>query len=377
MHRLHLAVFLLALFSSATTLAVEQKGWPTIALQKVVSGLKDPTTITHAGDGSGRLFILEQGGTIRVVKGGRLLPEPFLDIRQRVKSTGSEQGLLGLAFPPDYARKKRFYVDYTRTKGVGDTFVSRFTAEKDGDKADAGSEEPLLTVPQPYENHNGGQLAFGPDGYLYIGTGDGGSAGDPHRNGQNRKTFLGKILRIDPESRQAGYAIPKGNPFGNEIWAYGLRNPWRFSFDRSTGDLYIGDVGQDDWEEIDFQPAKSRGGENYGWNVMEGSHCFRTKKCDTKGLTLPVTDYPTSRPDCSVTGGYVYRGKEFPQLAGIYLYGDFCSGRIRGLRKNGNSWETTILLQQKIAISTLGEDEAGNVYVADYDTGDIYKVVTK
>ncbi len=268
-------------------------------------------------------------------------------------------------------------MNYTRTKGTGDTYVSRFMTSKDGNRADPDSEEVLLTIRQPYSNHNGGQLAFGPDGYLYIGNGDGGSGGDPQNNGQSLKTFLGKILRIDPESRTKGYAIPKGNPFGNEIWAYGMRNPWRFSFDGRTGDLYIADVGQNEWEEIDFQPAKSRGGENYGWNVMEGSHCFRTKQCDTKGLVLPVAEYPTTRPDCSITGGYVYRGKEFPKLAGIYLYGDFCSGRIRGLRKNGDRWETTILLEQKISISTFGEDEAGNIYVADYDTGDIYKVVEK
>ena len=377
MRRLPQIVPLLALFVSIATPVAAQEKWPAVALEKFVSGLKDPTTITHAGDGSGRLFILEQRGTVRVVKGGKLLPEPFLDIRKQVKSSGSEQGLLGLAFPPGFAGKKRIYVNYTRTKGTGDTYVSRFMTSKDGNRADPDSEEVLLTIRQPYSNHNGGQLAFGPDGYLYIGTGDGGSGGDPQNNGQSLKTFLGKILRIDPESRTKGYAIPKGNPFGNEIWAYGMRNPWRFSFDGRTGDLYIADVGQNEWEEIDFQPAKSRGGENYGWNVMEGSHCFRTKQCDTKGLVLPVAEYPTTRPDCSITGGYVYRGKEFPKLAGIYLYGDFCSGRIRGLRKNGDRWETTILLEQKISISTFGEDEAGNIYVADYDTGDIYKVVAR
>ena len=377
MRRLTLIAPLLALLLSIVPIAAAQEKWPNVSLERVVSGLKDPTTITHAGDGSGRLFILEQKGTIRVVKGGKLLPEPFLDIRKVVKSSGSEQGLLGLAFPPAFAEKKRFYVNYTRTKGTGDTYVSRFLTSKDGNRASPESEEVLLTVRQPYSNHNGGQLAFGPDGYLYIGTGDGGSGGDPQNNSQSLKTFLGKILRIDPESRTKGYANPKDNPFGNEIWAYGIRNPWRFSFDRSTGDLYIADVGQNEWEEIDFQPAKSRGGGNYGWNVMEGSHCFRPKTCDTKGLTLPVAEYPTSSPDCSITGGYVYRGKEFPQMAGIYLYGDFCSGKVRGLRKNGDRWETKVLLEPKIAISTFGEDEAGNLYLADYEKGDIYKIVAK
>ncbi|SNB45233.1 sorbosone dehydrogenase family protein [Geobacter sp. DSM 9736] len=375
MRHLLLVTPLLALLVSTTVHAAEKSGWPSVSLEKVMSGLKEPTTITHAGDGSGRLFILERKGTIRIFKDGKLLPKPFLDIRKRVRSFGSEQGLLGLAFPPDFAKNGRFYVNYTRTKGVGDTYVSRFMMTGDREVANPGSEEVLLTIRQPYSNHNGGQLAFGPDGYLYIGTGDGGSGGDPQGNGQNLKTFLGKMLRIDPESSTKGYKNPKGNPFGNEIWAYGIRNAWRFSFDRATGDLFIGDVGQNEWEEIDFQPKTSRGGENYGWNVMEGNHCFRKESCEKKGLTLPVAEYATASPDCSVTGGYVYRGKEFPQLAGIYLYGDFCSGRIRGLRKSGDVWESKVLLEKKISISTFGEDEAGNIYLADYETGDIYRVV--
>ncbi|TSK06848.1 MAG: PQQ-dependent sugar dehydrogenase [Geobacter sp.] len=347
-------------------------GFPArITLTPVVKGLRQPTAIVSAKDGSKRLFVLEQEGKIRIVKNGKLLQRPFLDIKSLVRS-GGERGLLGLAFPPDFASKKTFFVNYTNRTGIGNTVVASFKAGKDADTADPGSRREILTIKQPYANHNGGQLAFGPDGLLYIGTGDGGSGGDPHGNGQRLDTLLGKILRIDVAPGAAPYRLPK-NPFGNEIWAYGLRNPWRFSFDRGTGDLYIADVGQDEVEEINFQPAGSGAGANYGWNIMEGDRCFRELKCKKSGLTMPVAVYRHGKGDCSVTGGYVYRGR-IKELQGIYLYGDFCSGRIWGLRRIGTKWETKLLADTPYAISTFGEDEEGELYVADYGSGAIYRV---
>jgi glucose/arabinose dehydrogenase len=329
--------------------------------------------LTHAGDGSGRLFVVERSGRIRIIRNGAVLPTAFLDLTPVVGAAGSEQGLLSVAFPPGFAGKRYFYVDYTDL--AGNTVVARYRLGADPDLADPGSGETLLAVPQPFANHNGGQLAFGPDGLLYVGLGDGGGAGDPFGNAQNLGTLLGKILRLDVEAGIAPYAIPPGNPFGNEIWALGLRNPWRFSFDRSTGDLYLGDVGQAAVEEVDFQPAASPGGQNYGWDIMEGSNCFGTTVCDRTGLTLPVFEYGHAGGDCSVTGGFVYRGQAFPGLQGIYLLGDFCSGRIHGVRRAGAGWEGTLLLDTPLSISTFGEDEAGNLFVADFGTGDIYQVV--
>ncbi|WP_129127325.1 PQQ-dependent sugar dehydrogenase [Geomonas oryzae] len=350
-------------------------GFPArITLTPVVKGLRQPTAIVSAKDGSKRLFILEQKGKVRIVKNGKLLARPFLDIDTLVKS-GGEQGLLGLAFPPDFATTKTFFVDYTNRTGIGNTVVASFKTGKDADAADPGSRREILTIKQPYVNHNGGQLAFGPDRLLYIGTGDGGSGGDPHGNGQRLDTLLGKILRIDVAPGAAAYRLPK-NPFGNEIWAYGLRNPWRFSFDRGTGDLYIADVGQDEVEEIDFQPAGSGAGANYGWNIMEGDRCFRKPKCKKSGLTMPVAVYRHGKGDCSVTGGYVYRGR-IKELQGIYFYGDFCSGRIWGLRRVGTKWETKLLADTPYAISTFGEDEEGELYLADYGSGTIYRVDTR
>lgn len=350
-------------------------GFPAgITLTPVVKGLRQPTAIVSAKDGSKRLFVLEQKGKIRIVKNGKLLPAPFLDIGSLVKS-GGEQGLLGLAFSPDFATTKTFFVDYTNRTGIGNTVVASFKAGKDVDTADPSSRREMLTIKQPYANHNGGQLAFGPDRLLYIGTGDGGSGGDPHGNGQRLDTLLGKILRIDVASGTAPYRLPK-NPFGSEVWAYGLRNPWRFSFDRGTGDLYIADVGQDEVEEIDFQPAGSGAGANYGWNIMEGDRCFRKPKCKKSGLTMPIAAYRHGKGDCSVTGGYVYRGR-IKELQGIYFYGDFCSGRIWGLRRVGTKWETKLLADTPYAISTFGEDEEGELYLADYGSGTIYRVDTR
>jgi len=338
--------------------------------------------VTHAGDGSGRIFVVEQAGRIRILDNGVVLPTPFLDIASRVASAG-EQGLLSVAFPPGYPAKRYFYVYYTPVPG-DNTVVARYRATADNNIADNTSETIVLRVPQPFGNHNGGQLAFGPDGYLYIGKGDGGGGGDPLNSGQRTDTLLGKILRVDVESGAATYAIPPDNPFVGiagilpEIWAVGMRNPWRFSFDRGTGDLYIGDVGQGNFEEIDFQPAGSAGGQNYGWNLMEGDSCYPpgTVVCDRNGLALPVFVYSHAL-GCSVTGGHVYRGSAIPSLQGVYLFGDLCTGRIWGIRKNGAAWDNAVLSDNTgLTITTFGEDESGNVYVVNYANGDLLQILS-
>jgi glucose/arabinose dehydrogenase len=355
--------------------------WPAVSASKVAEGLAQPTHIAHAGDGSGRLFLVEQAGRIRILRDGALLPSAFLDIGDRVLS-GGERGLLSVAFPPGYADKRHFYVNYTR-RPDGATVVARYRVSADPGAAEPASEEILLTIPQPFANHNGGQLAFGPDGFLYIGMGDGGSAGDPRNYGQNRGVLHGKLLRINVEGETAPYGIPPDNPFTqdpgvrDEIWALGLRNPWRFAFDRGTGDLYIADVGQEKREEVNVQPADSGGGENYGWNIMEGTLCFLEPDCDRTGLVMPVTEYDRVSPDCSVTGGMVYRGGDFPVLQGIYFYGDYCSGRIRGLRRVEGTWESAVLLDTPARISTFGEDEAGEIFFADHAGGDLYRIVSE
>ncbi len=350
--------------------------WPGISLVLVFKGLNKPTHITHSGDNSGRLFITEQKGEILLINNSRLLKSPFLDIRHKVGCCG-ERGLLSIAFPHAYSSKKYFYVNYTNKKG--DTVISRYRLTSDPDAADPKSEEVLLTIRQPFSNHNGGQIAFGPDGYLYIGTGDGGLAGDPLNKGQDPGSLLGKILRLDVESRISPYTVPADNPFVKnkkyrpEIWAIGLRNPWRFSFDRNSGDLYIADVGQDKYEEVSFQPSKSAGGENYGWNILEGTHCYGSSKCRKTGMILPVAEYDHSQ-GCSITGGMVYRGKSVPSLTGIYLYSDYCSGRIWGLKKSGTEWLHVLLLNSSLSVSTFGENEKGEIFLADYGTGDIYRI---
>ena len=339
-----------------------------------MSGLSSPVFITHAGDGSGVLYVVEQDGRILAVNrsGSRLAT--FLDITERV-GAGGERGLLGLTFHPGFESNRRFFVDYTDNNG--DTVIAEFRATSTT-RADSGSERMLLRINQPYANHNGGMIAFGPDGYLYIGMGDGGSGGDPHNNGQSLGTLLGKILRIDV-NRGSPYASPSTNPFVNrsgardEIWSYGWRNPWRFSFDRRTSAMFIGDVGQNMYEEIDVERARA-GGRNYGWRQMEGRHCF-SAGCNRSGKVLPIAEY-THASGCSVTGGYVYRGRAYSTLAGAYFYGDFCSGRIWALDAaaalRGTS-RVRQVLDSALAISSFGEDQAGEMFVVDHG-GSIYRL---
>ena len=348
-----------------------------ISLELVMSGFERPTFLTHAGDQ--RIFVVEQEGRIWAVSDGQVVNEPFLDISRRVESGSNEQGLLSVAFHPDYSNNSFFYVNYTGSGG--DTVISRFEVSKDDAlRADADSEAVILTVDQPYGNHNGGQLQIGPEGYLYIGMGDGGSGGDPGNNGQNPATLLGSLLRIDIDSSDP-YGIPPDNPFVNdpvardEAWAIGLRNPWRFSFDREVGDLYIADVGQNQWEEINFQPSEDSGGENYGWNQLEANHCYNADSCETEGFVMPVAEYSHREGGCSVTGGYVYRGSTYPALRGNYFFGDYCSGRIWSLfRQPDDSWELTEVAQIGANIASFGEDSAGEIYLLDLAAGAIYQI---
>ena len=353
-----------------------------LELQQVVGGLDTPVGLASAGDGSGRLFVLEKVGRIRVVQDGALLAAPLLDISDQVGSGGSEQGLLGLAFHPNYAQNGLLFVNYTDLQG--NTVVSRFSMASGWEQggtlaADPGSEMPLLKLEQPAANHNGGHLAFGPDGYLYIGTGDGGAAGDRYGNGQNGATLLGAMLRLDVGSGEP-YTIPADNPFvgdpnvRDEIWAIGLRNPWRYAFDRLTGDLYIADVGQNVYEEVNLQRAAQGGGQNYGWPIMEASHCFPADaQCDQTGLTLPLLEYDHSQ-GCSVTGGYVYRGEEFPGIEGAYIFGDYCSGKIWGVAAQAGSQQVVELADADVQLSSFGEDEQGELYLLDMGSGVLYKL---
>ena len=377
MNRLYLLSLLLPLYSCAQE---------TVSLEPLpMSGLDRPIGLTHAGDGTHRLFINEQKGVIRVFhQDVEVLDEtPYLDIRDRIHS-GGERGLLGVAFHPAYADNGYLYVHYSSNgstcgAGKGDTVISRFSVSPDDpDRADRESEVCLLTATQPYGNHNGGQIAFGPDGYLYIGLGDGGSAGDPRNNAQNRATLLGAILRIDVDQGDT-YAIPEDNPFADvegmrgEIWAWGLRNPWRFSFDRQTGDLWIGDVGQNRWEEVDFQPASSAGGENYGWPCREGRHDYKPGKpgCPAPDAVEPVIEYG-HEPECSVTGGYMHRGTRSPGLNGLYFYGDYCSGRIWAASRVASEWRSMVVHEGGFGLTTFGEDEDGEVYVVHGD--EVYRI---
>jgi glucose/arabinose dehydrogenase len=354
-----------------------------VDIQPLVEGLQRPTFITSAGDGTDRLFVVEQVGRIRIIENGKLRAEPFLNIQSKVTTGGNEQGLLGLAFHPDYKNNGLFYVNYSR-KGNGDNVIEQYQVSADSNLADANSARVLLTIPGLEPNHNGGMLAFGPDGYLYIGAGDGGGAGDRHGtqgNGQSLNTLLGKILRIDVNGEP--YKVPSNNPFVSqngaqpEIWAYGLRNPWRFSFDRATDDLYIADVGQNSQEEVDFQPASSQGGENYGWRIFEGTRCYDAGlNCDQSGLVPPIATYSHDL-GCSITGGYVYRGKQYPQLVGQYFFADYCTGIVwASSRDASGKWNTRQIGKFDDTISSFGEDAAGELYVVGHGSGTIYRLVS-
>ena len=355
---------------------------PQLSVQPFASGFSNLTFVTNAGDGSGALYAVEQVGRIDLVTSGSTQGgQTFLDLTDRI-SSGGERGLLGLAFDPKFASNGRFFVDYTNLQG--NTVVSQFTRGADG-TVDPKAETILLTVDQPFANHNGGMLAFGADGDLYVGLGDGGSEGDPNGNGQNLDTLLAKILRIDVSSGSA-YSIPADNPFASgqaaggpakpEIWDYGVRNPWRFSFDRQTGALFIGDVGQDAYEEVDVeQPGSGR--HDYGWSVMEGLHCYGATTCNQTGFTSPVAEYPHSL-GCAVTGGYVYRGSVYPSLVGSYVFGDYCSGRLFAFNADdalaGRPVTAVQVGQVPFSISSFGEDEAGELYVVGL-SGAIYLLV--
>ena len=340
-----------------------------ITLVQVASGLSSPLYLT-APAGDSRLFVVEQPGRIRIVKNGSLLATPFLDLTAKV-SSGGERGLLSVAFHPQYASNGFLYVDYTDRNG--DTRVERYMVSANPDVADPASAHQVLFVAQPFANHNGGLVVFGPDGKLYVGMGDGGSGGDPQGNGQNPATLLGKLLRLDVDAADP-YGIPAGNPFAGqtgkraEIWAVGMRNPWRFSFDRDSGTLYVADVGQNAWEEVDAVPAVSAG-LNYGWNTMEASHCFSPSSgCDTRGLVMPVLEYGHG-DGCSITGGYVYRGSAMPSLKGTYFYSDYCSGFVRSFRlSNGAATEQKQWdVGSPGSVLSFGLDAAGEMYVLTAD----------
>lgn len=373
-HILFLILFLVLAFGSARS----QESPLANIIVPFAAGINKPVCITNAGDS--RLFVIDQAGYIRIIDtGGNIYPVPFLDIHDRV-TYGGEQGLLGVAFHPQYSSNGYFYVNYT---GEGDsTHISRFAISSGNpDIADPSSEIKLMTIFQPFTNHNGGDLCFGPDGYLYIGLGDGGSAGDPGNRAQNPMEYLGKMLRIDVNQGNP-YSIPPSNPFYNslstlgEIWALGLRNPWRFSFDRLTGDLWIGDVGQSTFEEIDYQLSASAGGENYGWRCYEGNQEYNSSGCPgSSAFTFPVYTY-LHGPECSVTGGYVYRGSSSSPFYGYYIFADYCSDRIMTLHNVAGDWVEEDFGQfPGNNFSTFGEDASGQLYVAGLTSGTIYRVL--
>jgi glucose/arabinose dehydrogenase len=374
--------------STAGCEGVSEVSGTALDVELVAVDFKNPVHL--ASPSRNRLFVVEQAGLVRIVKNGKTLSKPFMDLRSRVRS-GGERGLLSIAFHPDFALNGRFFLYYTDL--TGDIVISEFrAAAANPDQADPTTERRMLTIPhRKYANHNGGQLAFGPQRYLYIGVGDGGSAGDPDNHGQDPAVLLGKILRIDVDKSEGPnqYGIPPTNPFvrakgaAPEIWAYGLRNPWRFSFDRETGDLYIADVGQNAWEEIDVQPGSSLGGENYGWRYMEGTHCYDPPEdCPRRGLTLPVVEYPTP-PRAAVTGGFVYRGCKMPDLRGTYFYSDYYKGFIRSfVLSNGQPSRTQDVTNQLKRshntihhLSSFGEDAGGELYLIEHIQGAIYRII--
>jgi glucose/arabinose dehydrogenase len=348
-----------------------------VRLAAVARGLSRPLFVTQPPGEDSRLFVVEQGGTVRIVRGGQLVTTPFLDLTSELDSSAGERGLLGLAFAPDYATSGLFYVAHTAPGPAG--VVRRFRVSADPNRADPGSGELVLSMADPAGNHNGGMIAFGPDGYLWIGTGDGGSAGDPWDNAQNPNSLLGKMLRIDVATRP--YRIPAGNPWADrpgarpELWAIGLRNPWRFSFDRVTGELWVGDVGQFQWEEIDVEDPRRGGGLNYGWRTLEARHCYSPKSgCDAAGLHLPVYEYGHDR-GCSVTGGYVYRGQAIAGLRGHYLFSDYCRGTVWALSRPAEGGAAVaLLLESQRSISSFGEDNRGELYLCDHRQGELLRL---
>jgi len=354
-----------------------------LKLETMSTDFSEPVFLTFAPGDATRLFVVEKDGLIRILQNGAILPAPFLDLTA-ITTKNNEQGLLGLAFAPDYQTSGRFYVSYTTdgTTPGGKSVIARYRVSTDPNIADAASDTTILEADQPYINHNGGMIVFGPDGFLYVGFGDGGNAGDPQGFGQKRNDLLGSLLRIDVSG--AGYTIPPDNPFvgtggvRGELWNYGLRNPWRFSFDRRTADLYIADVGQADREEVDVQ-SPSGGGENYGWNTMEGSECYPPgSSCDKGGLTLPNLEYGHGTA-CSITGGYVYRGTALPDIVGTYFYSDYCAGFLRSFKWRGgtiteqHSWPGA---QPPGNVTSFGEDMEGELYILTIQGG-IYKLVAE
>jgi glucose/arabinose dehydrogenase len=353
----------------------------------IVSDLDNPLLVTHAGDGSNRLFAVEQAGYVLVIENGQLLPTPFLDVSLLLSDDVfqggyTERGLLGLAFHPNYEQNGLFFIHHTDTNG--DSIVARYEVSRfNANRANPDTRRELLKVEQPFYDHNGGGLAFGPDGYLYISLGDGGNPNLPNTNSQDPGALLGKLLRIDVDHEgDKPYAIPESNPFVNdpayapEIWALGLRNPWRFSFDRATGDLYIADVGQWKWEEVNFQPGDSPGGQNYGWSAYEGTHRyldFDPPEELISPMTEPIIEYPHEM-GCSVTGGHVYRGANLPELHGVYFYGDYCNGMVWGAYRDlTGAWQTITFQDTDFVITSFGEDEQGELYTIDFK-GVIYRL---
>ena len=374
----------------------------------IADGYKKPVFITSYPNNAKLLYIVEQAGLIKLINDGKKLSRPFFDINKRVVNPnrpGDERGLLGFAFHPNHTNNGKFYINYMDNDG--NTIISEFSTNSEL-RADHKSERIILKLKQPYGNHNGGDIQFGPDGYLYISIGDGGKAGDPLNAGQDLSSLFGKIIRIDIE--QKPYGIPKSNPFfgqkdkREEIWAWGLRNVWRFSFDKQTGDKYLADVGQNKWEEVNFEPASSKGGLNYGWRIMEANHCYDPKEnCPTEGLIKPIIEYPndanhpafafriieelsfseTDVEGCSVTGGYVYRGQKIKSMQGQYIFGDYCSGNIWTLKVvNGKAINFKNRTEEinigggefTTYISSFGQDSDGEIYIIDYNGG-IYKLI--
>jgi glucose/arabinose dehydrogenase len=358
-------------------LAQRAEPWANMALERAITGFRQPLLITHAGDGSGRVFVAEQGGLVKVVRNGAVEATPFLDASSVVGRVGGEQGFLGLAFHPRFRENGRMFIAYTDARG--DNAYAEVRANAERTRGDMTTHRLLFAIPDFAANHNGGNLAFGPDGKLYIGTGDGGGANDPQRTAQDDTSLLGKMLVLDVDD------LPPAGVVTPQIWAKGLRNPWRYSFDRETGDLWIADVGQNRFEWVFEVPrARQRPGLNFGWSIVEGSHCFRPRdNCDATGLERVVFEYPHGEDGCSITGGHVYRGAGFPALRGTYFVGDYCTGRIWMIKKETSTtggaarYQFARALDGRFPISSFGEDEAGELWVADHGGGSIRKLVVR